>query len=209
MQIFLNCGDCNTPISLPAIPADPCCEAAPQYSQIARIIIAPCGVEDPFEIEDGEAVLVAGVIDNTNTNGTKAKAFVGKGEKADHEATIIEKSFRKRGISGRSYSIEFTFSLGTKAMADFARALQCENLRFRFWYEDVGGWLYGLVAADGSLGVGGLYPTLVDVQMPHGGGRDDVKEARLILEFEAKGDPPQYATPFADNCGCEPIEPPE
>jgi len=209
MQIFLDCGTCTVPVSLPAIPADPCCEAAPQYAQIGRVIIAPCDVEDPFEIDTGEAVLVAGVIDNTNTDGTKAKAFVGKGEKSDHEATIIESSFRRRLISSRAFTIEFTFSLGDDAMYSFARALQCNYTRMRFWFEDIAGWLYGPVAADGSLGTGGIYPTLVDVQLPAGGGRDDLKEARLILEFDGNVDPPRYATPFADNCGCEPIEPPE
>jgi hypothetical protein len=206
MQILLNCGSCASPPTLPAIPADPCCETPPRYSQIGRIIIAPCNVPDPFELEDGAAVLVAGVIDNTNTDGTKAKALVGKGEKPDHEATIYEGAFRRQSISSRAFTINFTFSVGTVALYQFARALQCNYTRMRFWFEDIGGWLYGPVAADGTLGQGGLVPTMVDVQLAAGGGRDDLKEAVLTIMFDGNADPDIYASPFALNCGCPPIE---
>lgn len=209
MQILLTCAPCGVVGTLPAIPTDANCETPPQYGQLGRIIIAPCGVPDPFELEEGAVVLVAGVIDNANTDGTKAKAIIGQGGKGDHEAVIYEGAFRRRLISSRTFTIEFSFSVGTAALYNFARALQCNYTSFRFWFEDIGGWLYGPIVADGAAGTAGLIPVFVDVQLAAPEGRDDLKVARLSIEFDANVDPGRYATPFPLNAGCAAIPAPD
>lgn len=67
--------DCATPLLLPALPADPYCELAPNYSQVAQLVIAPCESEDPFIDDTGSAALHTVAIDNTNADNTASLGF--------------------------------------------------------------------------------------------------------------------------------------
>jgi hypothetical protein len=206
MNIFIDCGSCASPVTLPALPADPCCITPPGYSQISTLIITPCGAEDPFVLETGDVVLVPGEIDNTNADGTKSKMLIGQGGIGDHEPTIYDGPFRKQIVSNRTYSMEFEVSLGDAAAYDFLLRLQCNFQNFRFWYQDLAGWLYGTVNAALATDFGGITPSFVNVQMPKGAGRDDLGTANVLSNWEAETDPVRYLSPLAIDCGCVPVE---
>lgn len=188
--------DCATPLLLPALPADPYCELAPKYSQVAQLVVAPCQSEDPFIDDTGSAALHTTLIDNTNADNTAPRLLIGQGGVDEHEPVIYDGAFRTQKVSRRNYTMNFGVTIEDPLQYEFLRALQC-GLKFRFWYIDLGNWLFGPLEA---LGIGGgLIPSLVNVQMPKGAGRDDLGSANIIITWEDNTDPARWVSPLPDS----------
>ena len=219
---FYSCpADCDEALLFPALPQDPYCTLAPDYSQVAALFIAPCESEDPFVfnpyvppvVDPPAAAIPANVglsstaIDNTNTDNTTPRQIVVQGSVSEHEPTIYDGPFRRQLISNRAYTLEFIIPIPDQATYEFLRSLQC-NPRFRFWYQDIADWLHGPVAEATDDDLGGIIPTLVNVQMPKGGGRDDLQTATIILSWDAprSGEPPRWKSPLPYTISCQPAE---
>lgn len=212
---FYSCpADCDEALLFPALPADPYCVLAPDYSQVAILFIAPCESEDPFvftpeaagpPIVPASVGLSATAIDNTNTDNTAPRQLVVQGSVSEHEPTVYDGPFRRQLISNRAYTAELIVPIPDQLTYDFLVSLQC-NPRFRFWYQDIADWLHGPVAAADDDELGGIIPTLVNVQMPKGGGRDDLQTATIILSWDAKTDPPRWPSPLPYSQSCAPVE---
>lgn len=185
-----DCADVNT---LPAIAADQDCTGYTQtLSQVCDLYILPSATADLFDNWDAEPIVnttpASGVgVDNTNTDNTKAKWLVGIGGVAEPEETIDEYPKLQRKVTERLYTLTFRVFNLVAAQYNFLRQLQCGDTSFTFYYGDLGGWIYGVE--------GGLSPTSVDVDFPHGGGNTDKNVAILTITFRANGDPDRFVNP--------------
>lgn len=205
-SFLTNCNvGCAAQTALPALPEDPYCVSAPNYSQIHSIVISPCASEDAFLEDTGDAV-IGTAIDNTNAANTTPRLLYGKGGVAEHEVTEYEGPGRRNVISLRGYTITHEISLNDPLMYEFLRRLQCNYRQFRFWYIDLAEYLYGPIVAAAATTYGGIIPSYVNVQMPKGEGRDDQQVATLEIRFESRtGDPPRWASPLPSGAAlCEP-----
>src|SRR5690606_36610825 len=93
----------------------------------------------------------------------------------------------QRKVTERLYTLTFRVFNLVAAQYNFLRQLQCGDTSFTFYYGDLGGWIYGVE--------GGLSPTSVDVDFPHGGGNTDKNVAILTITFRANGDPDRFVNP--------------
>jgi hypothetical protein len=196
--------DCSESLLLPALPADPFCLVSPDYSQVAMLVIAPCESEDPFALAEGDVILSTTAINNANTDNTAPRLLVVQGGVDEHEPVVYDGPFRRQIISQRGFTLTASISLADNTVYRFLQFLQC-NPNFRFWYIDVANWGHGPVAVEGSIA--GLTPSLVNVQMPKGAGRDDLQKANIIIQWEDKGDPIRWESPLTATTACEPPEP--
>lgn len=201
---FLSPVVCGAAYLFPALPADPNCIEAPKRSQLNYLFIAPCTAVDPFELSGSAAVLVSSAIDNTNADNTKTRQLLGEGGIPEHEATEVEAPNRKILIldDGRGYELTFKVIVTNALVYAFLQRMQSGWLDFRFWYQDLGGFLYGKVLAADATTFGGIRPLYVNVQFPKGEGRDDLQYANVIIRWDADADPPRYVSPVtpADSC---------
>ena len=165
------------------------------------LVIAPCESEDPFADAMGVIGLSTTAIDNTNAANTAPRLLVVQGGVDEHEPVVYDGPFRRQIISQRGFTLTASISLADNTVYRFLQFLQC-NPNFRFWYIDVANWGHGPVAAEGAIA--GLLPSLVNVQMPKGAGRDDLQTANIIIQWEDKGDPVRWASPLTSATSCEP-----
>lgn len=197
--------DCDTANNLPALPSDPNCILAPELSQVNYLFFTPCTAADPF-LNDGSNVvsLVSGEIDNTNTDNTKTRQILGEGGIGDHDVTEVEGPNRTTLIpnGGRGYELQHRIIISDQETYEFLRQLQKSWIKFRIWYQDLGGFLYGKTEETGSSAYGGIRPSFVNVQFPKGEGRNDRGHATLIIRWDANADPHRYVSPVtvADDC---------
>lgn len=180
---FLSCpNDCGTVILLPAIPSNQGCTAYTlEFSQVCGVLILPTGAALPSDWEDPDDWEDA--IDNTNTNNTKGKYLVGEGQVPPPELDEVEYPKRLIRVVNRRYRLEIDVDDVSSATYDFIKDFQCGFTDFVFWIETVSGYLFG--------GSAGISPSFTDAQFPLNGGRDDKMFGKLIIEWDADGDPPR------------------
>lgn len=201
--------DCDTAYNLPALPSDPNCILAPKLSQVNYVFITPCAAGEPF-VNDGSDVvtLTADAIDNDNADNTKTRQVLGEGGIAEHEVTEIPGPNRTTLIpnGGRAYELQHRIIISDQEVYEFLRYLQAGWTDFRFWYQDLGGYLYGetMTTAEAATTYGGIRPSYVNVQFPKGEGRDDNGYATLILRWDANAEPHRYTSPVTVAAGCAP-----
>lgn len=200
MNSFFDCPACDESLALGAV--EEYCAQAPKYSQVSRIVITECTAPDPFTNAAGVISIVADAIDNTAITGLKSKLLVVAGGVGEPEETIVDVELRNQIVSNRQYTLTAKLNITSQANYEFVRQLQCGGTNFRFWYEDLGGFLYGPVLPSGNGG--GIRPSSVRAAMPKGEGRDDVQEATITLIFDSLNDPNRYASPFTTAAVCAP-----
>lgn len=184
--------DCGDPVTLPAISPNQLCTSYKQrYSQILGIVFVPNGATDPIDCTaadcDTAPVIVADSLDNSDVTGTKSKYVVGEGGIAVPDKIVDEYPARQARTSFRTFTITHTVKNLECDMYDFLRTLQCGDTSFKIYYTTVGGWIFGCPD--------GISITSVDVDFPHGEGREDKEFATLTITFEATGDPVRYKAP--------------
>lgn len=199
--------DCDTAVLFSALPADPNCVLPPGLAQVNYLFISFCTAVDPF-VNDGSDVitLVANEIDNTNADNTKTRQLLGEGGIPEHEVTEVPGPNRSILIpaGGRKFEINHRILITDNDMRNFLRKFQGGKLNFRFWYQDLSGWLYGPVLPTLSTTYGGIFPSFVNVQMPKGEGPDDYNYATLTIRWDADADAPAYISPVSVSSTCVP-----
>lgn len=180
---FLSCpNDCGTVIQLPAIPVNQGCTAyALEFSQVCGVLILPTGAALPSDWTSAEDW--ADAIDNTNTNNTKGKYLIGEGQVPAPELDEVEYPKRLKRVVNRLYRMEIDVDDVNVSNYSFLQKFQCGFTDFVFWIETVSGYLFG--------GSAGISPSFADAQFPLNGGRDDKMFSKLIIEWDADGDPPR------------------
>ena len=103
----------------------------------------------------------------------------------------------------RDYELSHRIPISNDQVYNYLRQIQDGLLSFRFWYQDLGGYLYGQTLVNGATTKGGIFPSFVNVQFPKGEGRDDRGYATLILRWSADADAHRYTSPVTvdSNCG--------
>lgn len=200
---------CGTTVTLPALPADPNCISVPYNSQIWALIITPCTAADPFEIvSSNPPSLVAGEIDNDNADNTKSRQLVGIGSIAEHEPTIYEGPAGVDLVTKRMWTLSFEVGIGDSLIYDFLRNLQLNPqvaVKHRIWFINLSDQIFGtILASTVTDAYGGIRPDFVNVQFPHGGGREDRLTGTISIRWTADVDPPMYASPLTYVDACAP-----
>lgn len=192
LQNFLTCpADCDTDLNLPGIPDEQDCTSYPQFdAQVCDLIIVPAPASDPLVWTDPTApTILGGGINNTATDNSAAKRIVGEGEVPEPETEIAEYPKNKTKVVKRMYTINQTIKQMDDDTYELLRALQCGWTGFTFYY--------GNLAGNGFGPVGGISPTSISVVMPLSGGRGEKQFGRISITWEADGDPPRWASPWA------------
>jgi len=182
--------DCSVSI-VPALPAQTDC-IVPSRSEIDMIIFrgSAVGPTDMSMAADWVAK-----IDNTEALGAKMKYLIGIGTMAAPEDTTQTGPRDKEIIVSRLYTLVFTISNITSAVTyDFLRKLQCGNILPNIYYTDLGGFLYGQVAASGPDN--GIEIASVSVAMPKDAGKEGHNKAILTFKWSSKVDPDRVINPL-------------
>ncbi len=147
-----SCGGCD--ISLPVFTGDPDCITYEQLkSQVCSIIVFPWLADKPDDWTDPDDW--DGLIDNTNSNDTKAKKLKGIGSFLRIEQNDVSVANRRRlFVTDRVYELRMRVLDMHTGHVDFIRKLQCDFKNFDVYIETVGGRLIG--------GESGLQPFYVD-----------------------------------------------
>lgn len=194
---FLTCpADCDSPPTLPAIPADQSCTAYDQkYSQICGVYIIPEDATDILDYTVPTAPVVAtSTVDNTNTDNTKAKYVVGEGGVPAPEVIVGEYPKRKTRVTDRIYTLTMRVKNTAATLNSFFDILQCGDTNFTFYFENIGGFIFGGYSGGAP---GGIIPDSIDIQRPLDGGRDDKMYTDIVITWTADGDPKRYPNPYA------------
>lgn len=183
MNVFsVNCpSDCSAHL-LPAIVADQECTSYDLAdSQVSGIYFVPPDRDKPVDWTqpgDWEAVL------NNSTPG-ESKYLVGIGGVAEAEKEVVELFKGKNKVARRTYEVTLTVQNLSDAQYEFLRALQCGDTSFTFWFENMGGHLFG--------GPSGIKPSYADCDLPLSSDRTAYEDATVILRFDARTDPDRTA----------------
>lgn len=195
--------DFLTPGARPALPADPDAAYVPDLSQVNYLFFSPCDTDDPFLNDGSDSIsLVSGIIDNTDTTDAKSRQLLGEGGIAEHEATEVELPNLRMAVVKRDYELTFRMPISNATVYTYLRQLQDGGVAFRFWYQDLAGYLYGECLESDATVKGGILPSFVNVQFPKGEGRDDRGYATIILRWSADSDPHRYTSPVTVDSGC-------
>ena len=187
---------CNETLDLPVLDVDQNCTDYDTYeSQLTDLWIKPrTASETPFS-GYGSGIISATMpvanpqaIDNANTDNTKVKWLVGKGGVPVAEKAVRELPKFRDKTTKRTYTLTYTVDNLSDAQYNFGVALQCGGTDFTFWYGTTN-HVFGPEE--------GLSPKSVDVDFPHGEGRQDIDTMIITLVFEAKTDPPRRNNPYS------------
>lgn len=184
---FLTCpADCDTPLVFGAVAVNQdCTKVEIGGSQVEDLVIVPTSASHPADWT--AAADWAGVIDNTSTDGTKAKRLVGEGGIPTPEKVKIAMPKRKSKTKHRTYTLTHTIKNLSDAQYAFGRQLQCGDTSFKFYYGNEL-HLFG--------GQGGITPKEVDCDFPLAEGIDDIETMVITIVFDSDGDPARTINPF-------------
>lgn len=184
--------DCTTEVNFPAIDTDQNCIGYKDYrSQITDVWIKHATASGtPFT--GWTATLSAitannSAIDNTVTDNSAVKWLVGMGGVPAPEKTNQDRPKHRSKVTRRTYTLTFTIPNVSDANREFARALQCGDTNFTFWYGN----------EDHVFGdPDGIEPSSVDADLPLGEGTDDNEQIVIYLTWEATGAPQRRNNPY-------------
>jgi len=184
----IGCGR-DTLLPLP-LPGDCAGRGAAAYSQIGAVIILP-GNTRPSQWDDASSY-------GPLISGDGAGRYV-------HVTGEIPRPTPNRGVLGRqtngslilthrAYTLDASVDLGCPEAETFLRGLQKNWKGWRFWAVTAGGKLIG--------GPSGIKPKFVDAGLFYPGGRDDIEQGYLLIEWFAAGDSAvAYVPGLADTGG--------
>lgn len=182
--------DCTDVSLLPAIVNEQDCTGYTQtLSQVCDLYIIPSAASDIFsDWDDPEAIAsVNDTVDNTQSDNSTAHWLVGIGGVAEAEETVTEYPKLQRKVTERLYTLTFRVLNLVQAQYELIRMLQCGDTSFKFYYADLGGYVYGVL--------GGISPNSVDADFPHGAGNTDKNVGIITITFRANGDPDRRVMP--------------
>lgn len=191
---FITCpDDCADQNLWPATPeTQDCPDYEQDNSQIHTLYMIPVEASDIFSSWSSTPAVVADTLDNTQADNSTAKFIVGEGALPAAEKITLDYPFQQTKVVERTYNITFNVKNLVATQYEFLRKVQCGTLNFTFYYASGFGpnnWVYGKE--------GGITPSMVDVDFPKGGGKDDRDMAVITLQFKAKGDPDRKVNPYA------------
>lgn len=180
--------DCEDPV-LHAPISDNCPEVVElELSEIVNLYLALPNVASP-NLVAGTPVMTSIVgIEAAKTAGTLVSMPV----IADLPAPEIVTAALPRGLSktvNGKYTITADYFDFQGTNYEELRKMQA-GLRVRFWYETLGGFMYGDTAR-------GIWGTVSKVTFPKERGKDSYAKAIITVEFDSKFDPPRFASPYA------------
>ncbi len=173
---FLNgCGA----VLLPELPTSFDCGLSPLLSQVCGLLILPKGAPPPASWVSASAM--SAIIDNTVTDNSAGKWIVGRGGIERPEETIISLGKRTRVIAERLYTLDYEINIRPNGVYNFMQALQTGYRNFNFWYNTMGGRLFG--------GPNGICPDFVTAWAEYGDEPDEVERGFIQLQWYADGSP--------------------
>ena len=187
-----NCGE----LILPTLDVDQNCTDYETYaSQVCGIYFVQ-GLP-PTDWED--AAEWRARVDNGVVDPQGAKYLVGIGGLPVPEKVVRElPKFQDKTVK-RRYTLTMRVLNLSDIQYNFLVSLQCGRTDYRFWYETVGGHLFG--------GPTGIAPAATDADLPHGEGRQDTDEGIVTLQFESRTEPPRTGWTPLDTSDQEPTPP--
>jgi hypothetical protein len=181
--------DCDDIVLLPVFPVEQDCTSYPQtLAEISDLFIVPDGATDLFATFATTPTYVASSVNNNEAANAKSKWLVGIGTLPAPEKTETPYPKQKSKTTKRTYTLTFTYYQLDATSYEMLRKIQCGSTAFTFYYADLGDWVYGIQ--------GGIAPSFVDVDFPHGSG-DVPNQAVITLKWEADGDPQRRVNPFS------------
>jgi hypothetical protein len=178
---FCSCVECDVEFTFTALDIDQNCAGQPLLSQVAGLLILPDGATPPTDWTskaDWEAV-----VNNSATDNTAARYLTGIGGVDVPEKQIIRVAKGVDVLAYRTYQLVLDIFNLSDLNRDFAAALQCNPLNFKFWFETVDGSVFG-----GSTGIS---PTFTDADFPLGSGEADLEKATVSIRWRATCEPPR------------------
>lgn len=161
--------------SMPAL--DECQDGTsyPQrLSQVCALILLPVGAEKPSDwttIEGWE-----GIIDNSDTTGTKGRYLVGIGSFLPESQVVVNLAeSRKTEVRDRGYRARHRVLNMSAAHRSLGRKIELGYKDFDVWLETVGGRVIG--------GAEGMRPVFVDANFPFDGGNGSREVLELAFDF--------------------------
>lgn len=183
---FCTCREACT--NLPVFPVLPGggCFAPPTSSEVGAVIFLPDGVAPPGDwTSEAEWAPIFNNLDNSNA---AAKIFFGIGSIAEPESNVqqiakgVERTVRKR------WTLEVQVNTLNDTVYDFVRFLQCQPTKYKFWYWDMAGYLYG--------GAKGIRPNTTNANMLRQSGETSFLTAIARITYQNAGcDPDRAYTP--------------
>jgi hypothetical protein len=162
-------------IELPALAQ---CQDTTTYiqlrSQVGGLLILPAGATPPndWQLESDWS----GVVDNSNTDNTKAKYLVGRGSFLQN--TLVEVNLSGgRSLENRErfYRLTFVVLNMNDGHADFGRKLQKNVKNFDVWILTIGDRIIG--------GEAGMRPFYVNSDFVFADGNDDREQMVVVMDF--------------------------
>jgi hypothetical protein len=160
------------------IPAFEVCQDGTGYpqrlTQVCGVIIVPLGATKPSDWETMEGW--TGVIDNSDTTGTKARYLVGIGSFLPEKQNVADLADgRLVEVKERNYRLTFSVLNMAAGHVRFGELLENNFKDFDVYLETLGGRLIG--------GPPGMRPVFADSKRPYGGGGTSTETLDIILDF--------------------------
>jgi len=177
INCFLSCG-CGE-VTLPALPECDELTIPPRLSQVCGLLLLPKGAEGPASwvlVSDVEAI-----IDNTDTSNSAGKWLVGRGSVGRPSEVVVELGKIHRQVSHRIYTLEYEVNIRENGVYAFLQTLQKNYTGFTFWYNTLGGRLFG--------GSAGIEPDFVTAWTEYSEEADALERGFIQIQWRADGDP--------------------
>lgn len=175
---FLN--GCGT-VLLPELPTSFDCGLSPLLSQVCGLLILPKGAPGPSSWVLPDAM--EAIIDNTVTDNSAGKWIVGRGGVDKPDEVVIELGKRSRKVGARLYTLDYEVNIRPNGVYNFLTTLQTGYRGFNFWFNTLGGRLFG--------GPNGICPDFVTAWTEYSEEPDEVERGFIQLQWYADGDPPR------------------
>lgn len=179
-------------LDLPVLPEE-LCQLSAKRAEI-DVIIFQGTAAGPADM--ASSANWTGLIDNTDATGAKMKFLVGRGSKADPEDTVFVAARDKEIVTDRVHTITFEVTdVSEQEVYDFIRTLQTGVYTPKFFYQSLGGYLYGKKSSSGADE--GITPTKVTARFPKETGKEATDRAFIEIKFSALVDPDRVVSPLA------------
>lgn len=162
-------------LDMPAFATDQSCTSYPQrLAEVCGVIALPFGVAPPVDWTSMAGW--AGVIDNADLTGTKARYLVGIGSHLPETEVLINLSGeRLEEIRDRSYRLNYNVLNMNDGHMAFGRRLERGYKRYYVWLETLGGRLIG--------GPFGMAPVFVNARFPFNQGANSREVMQIVMDF--------------------------
>lgn len=170
---------CDCAPGLPALAADPLCYVIPRFSQVIGLIMLPLGAARAVDWTDYDSF--SAILDNTSTDNSKGKFFLGRGELLEPQDIIVSLGRSVRRIIRRRYDLVLSVEIQSDQQYAMMRHVQKSYRAFRFWVPTLGGRILG--------GADGIRPSFVSARGVYQPGINDTEAGKIILQWYSDIDP--------------------